>query len=402
MSKRTTKGSFVRERLPEARDARSMTQDQLAKAIGRSNTTVCNWERGEQAPEPAVLDAVAQARGLAPGYFLRPAPAHGSGAIFFRSLESATARVRTRERARLRWLQHISLTLQERLEFPEVDVPACVGPGEYRRLGLADLERIAAELRAHWCLGEGPVPNMVLVAENAGVVVGLDDVGSTKIDGQGNWSEADGRPYMLLAKDKNTAFRRQMDVAHELAHLVLHRGATEEDLVRDFVLIEEQAKYLACALLLPHRPFASELLSLSLDGFLALKPRWRVSIGAMIMRAHQLELLTNEGAKRLWKYRATRGWHRHEPMDSPDENPVEEPRLLRRSIEMIVDERVQSRRELLESDICLGAADVEVLAALPSGYFSKGGAAEVIRLEPRLRRQGEATKGDVVPFRRPG
>jgi hypothetical protein len=144
----------------------------------------------------------------------------------------------------MRWLQDISLTLQKILEFPTVDYPQFVEPGEYVRLGHADLERIAMDMRRHWRLGEGAIKNIVLVAENAGTVIGVDEVGSTKIDGQGNWSECDHRPYMLLASDKNTAFRRQMDVAHELCHLVLHRGVDEDELTRNFEIIEDQAKYM--------------------------------------------------------------------------------------------------------------------------------------------------------------
>ena len=125
-----------------------------------------------------------------------------------------------------------------------------------------------------------------------------------------------------------------------------------------------------------------------------------VSIGAMIMRAQQLDLVTEEGAKLLWKYRATRKWHRHEPLDSSAETPVEEPRLLRRSIEMIVDAQVRSKRGLLEHDFGLGAEDVELIAALPPGYFNEGGG-QIVPFEPRLRvKEADSTSADVVPFRR--
>jgi hypothetical protein len=60
-----------------------------------------------------------------------------------------------------------------------------------------------------------------------------------------------------------------------------------------------------------------------------------------------------------------------ERIDLPSETPVEEPRLLRRSIELIVDKKVRSKTDLLQSDICLGAADVEQLASLPTHYFAE-------------------------------
>jgi Zn-dependent peptidase ImmA (M78 family)/DNA-binding XRE family transcriptional regulator len=398
MSRPTTKELFIRERLIEAREARGVTQADLAKGIGSATSTISNWERGHQAPEPASFHRLASALGVPTHYFLRPLPDHGTGAIFFRSLSNATSRSRSRERARVRWLQDISLTLQKILDFPKVDFPQFIEPGAYVRLGHADLERIAADMRKHWRLGEGAIKNMVLVAENAGTVIGVDEVGSTKIDGQGNWSECDHRPYMLLASDKNTAFRRQMDVAHELCHLILHRGVDEDELARNFEIIEDQAKYMACAFLLPHRSFSAEINSLSLNGFLELKKKWRVSVGAMIMRAYHLEILSEAAAHKLWKFRATRGWHKMEPLDAPHETPVDQPHLLRRSIKMIVDAKVRTKPDLLSYDLCLGAADVEMLACLEPHYFAES--ENVILFEPKLKQTND-NRVDVPPLKRP-
>jgi Zn-dependent peptidase ImmA (M78 family)/DNA-binding XRE family transcriptional regulator len=400
MSRFTTREYFVKERLTEARDARGLTQTALGAAMKRSGSTISNWERGEQAPEPSTLNQLAITLGVSTNYLLCPMPQHGDGAIFFRSLANASIRARTKEKARMRWLQHVSLSLQDTLEFPAVNIPEFVTSRAYLKLKEEDLERTAEHMRIFWKLGEGPITNAVLVAENAGAIVGIDEIGSTKIDGQANWSDQDRRPYILLARDKYTAFRRQMDIAHELAHLILHKGVSEQELTENFDLIEYQAKYLACAFLLPHRTFSSELFSLSLDGFLALKSRWKVSIGAMIMRAHNLDLINDEVAQRLWKYRATRGWHRREPLDLPSETPVEEPRLLRRSIELIVSEKVRSKSELVQSDFGIAAHDVEMLASLPVGFFSE--TADVVAFEPRIRgANSNGHSASVVPLRRP-
>lgn len=402
MSRPSTRGLFIKERLMEARDAQGLKQKDVARIINRGESTISNWERGGQTPEPSSLGGLADALGVYPSYLLKPMPHHGSSPIFFRSLANATVRARTREKAKVRWLQHIALTVQDVLDLPPVDVPDLVKDGQYLDLKTEDLENIATEMRTHWDLGDGPIRTMVLVAENAGVVVGVDETGSTAIDGQGTWSEADGRPYILLATDKYTAYRRQMDVAHELAHIILHRHIkSEEELARHFELIERQAKHLAGAFLLPHRSFSAEIPSLSLDGFLSLKRRWMVSIGAMIMRAEHLEILSPEVAASLWRYRATKGWHRKEPLDLPEETFVEQPCLLKRCIEMIVESGGRSKQTLLETDIGLSANDVEMLACLPSGFFT-GEAAPVVRLEPKARaRAAELGTSEVVQFRRP-
>jgi Zn-dependent peptidase ImmA (M78 family)/DNA-binding XRE family transcriptional regulator len=377
-----------------------MTQKDVAELVGRSASTISKWESGEQAPEPGVLEQLASSLRVGTSYLLSDVPDYGRPSIFFRSLASATVRARTRARGRIRWLQHTSLALQEYLHFPPVNFPD-LGPINYRELRDADLERIALELREFWGLGEGPIPLMALVAENAGAVVGIDAAGTTKIDGQSVWLSADKRPYILLNNDKYTAYRRQMDIAHELIHLVIHKDVTDEELERDFDLIEQQAKYLACALLLPYKTFSSDIYSLSLDGFLALKPRWRVSVGAMVMRARQLDILSEGAAERLWRARAARGWHKREPMDSPTETPVEEPRLLRRSVEHLVVSGTRTKTEFLDQDVGLPAPDVELLASLPTAYFA-GDPAPIVPFEPRLRdKPARGDVGAVLPFRRP-
>lgn len=391
---------FIGERLSLARDARNVTQAHLAAVLGVVTPTISRWEHGDRTPDAAQLAGLAAALGVYPTYFLRPIASHGDAPIFFRSLASATVKARTKERAKMRWLQHISLTLQESLEFPNVNIGNAIQEGDYVRLSDSDLEDIAIYLRRLWGLGDGPIRNISLVLENAGVTIGIDEVGSTKIDGQANWSAADNRPYILLARDKYTAFRRQMDLAHEMSHLVLHKNVSKAQLERDFELVEHQAKYLAGAFMMPERSFTAEIPSLSLDGFLSLKKRWMVAIGAMIMRAEQLGILNEEAARRLWKYRATRGWNRREPLDHPSETPVEEPRFLRRSIELLSTEGIRTKRDLLETDIGLGATDVEILASLEPGYFSEDNA-EVVPFEPKLRTSDmTGAPGQIIEFRR--
>jgi len=398
LSRPSTKGFFVADRLYEARKARSMTQRAVAEAIDFEPSAISKWENGQAAPEPATLSPLADALGVYPTFFSKRLPDRGT--IFFRSLANAAKKARNREEVRLRWVQDISLAVQESLAFPDIDIPDFIDGRHYSKLSKDDLEEIAIQMRKHWNLGESPIDNVVLLCENAGIVIGLDYAHSNSIDGQSAWSQEDNRPYMLLAKDKDNAFRRAMDCAHELAHIVLHKSVTEQELADDFHRIEDQAKYLAGAVMLPYTSFTNEIRSLSLDGFLELKPRWMVSIGAMIMRAVQTEIIGPEAAKRLWKYRAARGWHRKEPLDAPSETAVPNPRLLERSVELIVEHKIRSKRDLLEQDFCIGSEDVETLCSIPSGYFREP-AAQIVALEPRLKSSSEGQQsGDIIPFRR--
>ena len=390
---------FRPQRLVQARDSRGITQVALGELIDRNSSSISRWEAGGQSPEPDALKALARALNMPMGFFLRSLPDHGLAPMFFRSMASTTQSVRKRVQARLRWAQEISVSLQEWVDLPDVNVPR-LDVTDYRQIADEDIEDKANECRAQWGLGSSRIADVLLVLENAGIVVVKDEVGSVKMDGLSNWSGADNRPYVLIAQDKDTCVRSRMDAAHELGHLVFHRGLKPKTLnsSSDFNEIERQAFDFAGAFLMPAETFSAEVWSPSLNSFEALKERWKVSIGAMIKRCARLGMLSEEYQRRLWKNYSTRGWRKSEPLD--DELELEHPRLLSRSVRLLVEEKVCDRKTLLD-EFRLHGPDVETLCGLPPGYMTKEPAVvtQLVRLKG-----GGATKvgGSVVPFRRKG
>ena len=387
---------FQAARLVEARDSRGLMQVALANLIDRTSSSISRWEAGDYAPEPDALEVLAKAMNLPISFFLREQPDHGTAPMFFRSMASTTQAVRKRSQARLRWAQDISLSLQEWVDLPEPNIPR-LQADDHRKIRDEDIERIADECRASWKLGKGPISDIVLVLENAGIVVVKEEVGTAKMDGVSNWSQADGRLYTLIASDKATCVRSRMDAAHELGHMVLHRnlGARTLNSTSDFKEIERQAFYFAGAFLMPCESFVSEVWSPSLNAFVALKERWRVSIGAMVKRCVNLGIISEENERKLWKHYSARGWRKSEPLDDVLES--EEPRLLARSVRLVIDEGVRSKEDLL-TDFRLPCSDVESPCNLPRGFMSAE-KAEVIGL-PMLKNKGSKSKSvaDVIPF----
>ena len=389
---------FVAERLVEARESRGLTQVALAELINRTSPSISRWEGGDQSPEAGALEELARALNVPVAFFMRPQPDHGPAPMFFRSMASTTLTVRKRSKARLRWAQDIALSLQEWVDLPEVNLPR-LDPANHRDIADEDIERMANECRSAWRLGKGPIEDVLLVLENAGVVVVKEEFGTVKMDGLSNWSAVDARPYVLIARDKETCVRSRMNAAHELGHLILHRRLDEKSLKSssDFKEIERQAFHFAGAFLMPAESFSLEIWSPSLNTFMALKERWKVSIGGMMMRCANLGILSEEYERRLWKYYSARGWRKSEPMDELLE--AEHPRLLNRSIRLLVDEKVRSREALL-NDFRLFGADVEILCGLPRGYMTAEGA-DIVAL-PKLKTSAGAGRsgGSVVPFTR--
>lgn len=388
---------FQAIQLTRARLARGLTRIALAEAVQRSAPTVSKWESGQQTPDPMALAALAEALRVPRDYFLDTPFEPGPRPRFFRSMANATKRARERIEQHLLWLQRISRELQEWVDLPAPDVPD-LGVGDFRLLRECDLEEAAHRLRMHWGLGRAPIPDMLLVLENAGIVCGRCFFGAPSIDGVSHWSRADDRPYVLIASDKRTAVRSRFDAAHELGHLVLHRHVDPRLLVdRDaFKELESQAHRFASAFLMPADGFADELPEVSLEAFRVLKPRWKTSISAMIYRCKDLGLISETHAGRLFKSSSARGWARGEPDD--EVLAIEQPRLMERSIRLLLTQGGFSIARLL-AQLRLAPHDIEALAGLPAGLLSNPGAR--IALLPTPRRETARLRdepGEVIPF----
>lgn len=362
--------NFNGRQLRDAREARGLTAVGLADLIGLTRASVSSYERGLSTPSPDAMQRIVAVLNLPPQFFWDQGLCELSEPIFYRSMSAATKAARTRAERRFNWLRRIVRFLRDFVEYPHLDFPSPLTPGEPLRLSNDSVERIALDLRAAWRLGSGPVANMAWLLENHGVIVSRSNLDAETLDAFSAWVDDDGTPYVFLGADKGSAVRSRLDAAHELGHMVLHRNLDRTALGRagDFKRIEEQAKHFAAAFLLPADAFAADLRRApTLDTFRVLKSKWLVSIGAMIARAEELDLISAEQAQQLWRQRAWRRWTKWEPLD--DDIPVEEPRVIRRAIELVLNERVVTREELLDS-LPYAPSDIESLTGLSVGYLS--------------------------------
>jgi transcriptional regulator with XRE-family HTH domain len=194
----------------------------LARRLSMSASTVTRWEDGTSAPDADAMTQLTNALQVRREFFLRPVQV-SNRALFYRSLSSTLVRDIDYQGSQIRWLQEISTILQHYVDFPPIDVPDVLGKSSYKQLRDEDIERIAPDLRRHWKIGEGPCTDVVPLLERVGMIVGSIEMGTSKLDGVCTWSADEDRPHILLATDKMSFPRRQMDAAHEMAHAVLHK-----------------------------------------------------------------------------------------------------------------------------------------------------------------------------------
>jgi Zn-dependent peptidase ImmA (M78 family)/transcriptional regulator with XRE-family HTH domain len=374
----------------------SGNQHSLARALSVSASTVTRWEDGSSAPDADALTTLSNVLRVRREFFLRPV-FDSPRPMFYRSLASTLVRDIDYQHAQMHWMQEISSVLQHYVDFPAIDFPDVLGGGSYKQLRDDDIERIALDLRRHWSIGEGPCADMVALLERVGAIVSTIEMGTAKLDGLCSWSASEGRPHILLATDKMSFPRRQMDAAHEMAHAILHRDVSEDELKKELKAIESQAFRLASAFLLPSTTYPHEVRRPSLAALLSLKERWRVSIKAQIKRLLDLDIIPPEHATDLYKLYSAKGWTREEPLDR--EWKLSEPRTMADAMNLIVDSGVRTKADLLAVELTISPGDVENLANLPPGWFTSR-AGEVVQLKRDVRRSSAAyeSPAEVVPL----
>lgn len=382
---------FVHSRLTEARESLGLTKAALSELVEVTPTAISQYE-SDVSPRPEVLDLISMKLGFPRSFFLKQPIADEDAPIFWRSTTAATKTARQRGLQRLRWGKEITEYLTGYFEFPRVDFPEeLFFEAHFRELTTADIELIADRMRQFWGFGQGPVPDLLLELENSGAITSRINMGAQSLDAFSQWTSNAGIPFVMIGKDKASAVRSRFDAAHELGHLLLHRGVDRKRInsKEDFKLIEKQAHEFAAAFLLPAKAFADELWTPSLDGFLALKERWRVSIGMMIMRCEHIGITEKSETQRLYINYNRRGWRHEEPLDSVLKH--EEPKILRRSFEALIQEGIKSRQQIVD-DLALPTREVEQISALPPGYLS--GAQAEIKAFPALREGVRETAND--------
>ncbi|WP_224248029.1 XRE family transcriptional regulator [Hyalangium gracile] len=393
---------FVPERLALVLAARRLSQVQLAAMVGVSPSTISKWHTRQQAPEAETLERLAAVVNVSSEWFTRPIEVEASKPLF-RSNAAAHSAARAMLKARLHLGHELAHLLADFVDLPEVNVPSRTFTTP-EQISTEDIEAAATECRARWHLGGGPIPNVALALENAGTILVREETGVAQIEGLSAWSTTLARPLVLLVADKDNGFRGRYDASHELGHLVLHRHVPEATAREQHNEMERQAHAFAGAFLMPSESFAAQVRTpVTLDSLLLLKVRWGVSVAAMIMRLSALKIIDEHQKMALFKRRSARWGAKAEPHDSAW--PPEEPRLLRRTIDLLVSENVLPLNGVVRH-VGTSARDVVMLAGLPERYFEKP--ATVVEF-PKIKRQPEpptshsdGTIGELVTFPRRG
>ena len=262
-------------------ELRGLTKKELAKSIKKTPSAMSQIERGLIRPDLGTFVSISLALKVPPSFFtekFNQTKPIELASCHFRSLRSTSQAMR-RQSARKGDLciDFVELLESKGLLFPKEDVSNFSGSADTDE----GIEQAASDLRRHWSMGCGPIPDIVKLVESKGIIVLPLPNSCTKVDAYSTWRGH--RPCMLLSLAK-TASRLRFDVSHELGHIVLH-----EETVAGESKTERQADRFAGSFLAPRDSFLEECpRRWNFQAFKQLKFRWRMSIQALLYRAKDL------------------------------------------------------------------------------------------------------------------
>lgn len=364
---------FNGERLKFARLYNGYTVDELASKIDITAQAESQYEMEKITPQFDKIILLSNVLNFPVDFFLKKDNILlKSGSSYFRSLMKTPKKYRTEQKTKVCLLAKLYTVLNEYIEFPTLDLPHDIESYDTP-------EEAASYLREFWKLGDKPILNLLRLLEAKGVVVTSYDTNTSDIDAFSQQFLINGKEVFFIAysNNKNSAARINFDLAHELGHIILHNWNEDtEDISREeFKQREKEANEFAAAFLLPTESFLNDIkfYNNELSRYVELKKKWRVSIGAMIHRACQLDVLTMNQYQYLIRIMNKKGMKQVEPLDDILEIPY--PRLLRDSIDLLLTNNVFSKNELLmefsNAGYPMEPSELEKLFVLEKGYLSK-------------------------------
>jgi Zn-dependent peptidase ImmA (M78 family)/transcriptional regulator with XRE-family HTH domain len=359
-------------RLREARQAKRMTQASLADIIGVTRQAVSAYEAADKSPDSDTFRRLVDALGQPPAFFTTDnlSVFGEQKPQFFRKCGPKTLRKNMACKILGQWVVQIVKYYDGYVNFPAVRLLDATPQNQTESYSMEEIENIAEACRKRWGLGNGPITNVLALFEGNGIAVCRYEMENDNIDAFSFWNG--DRPFIFMASDKESVARHRYDLGHELGHLVLHRWIEAEELEVPEILkrIEAEANTFAGAFLLPRHSFPNEVYTARLDAFIELKQRWGVSIQSMIYRCRDLGVIDEDQFTNLYKQLSARKWIKKEPLDDPDIMPLEEPKLLRRAVEVILKGKRRHPDEIL-SDLNFDATLIEDFCNLSRGMFDR-------------------------------
>lgn len=168
-------------------------------------------------------------------------------------------------------------------------------------------------VREYWNLPKGRINNVTELLEDKGfVIIELD------LDGMDGFSTFSDANFPIIFVNRNTPGDRDIFTKTEEAfHFIMHHGQKISP-DRD---IEKEVKEAVSEFLVPYNEVEHQLTKLNLSKLVDMKQYWKVSMAALISKAKNTGLISNDQYKYIWKQMIFHGYKLNEPAPISRQKP---------------------------------------------------------------------------------
>jgi len=294
--------------------------DRLAQEAGCvSKAMISKYELGESMPSRDVFVKIAAALKTSEESLLT-ITAIDLRFVAFRKTQQLSATEEKRIKAETEW------RIRQRRELMRVvgESPQAPSLPRYHAAVAADAEAHAAELRAAWGLGTGPLPNLTALLEDKGFEVLVVEA-DRAFSGISAWA-GDAHPVVVVQDPKEDGARQRMNLTHELGHIVGEPDESTDE--------EDYAALFGGAFLFPRaaaqREFTTRRNRITLAELKSVKLKYGISFEAILKRLKALGILSPEGYK--WWYEAGGIRKKESQTLVPPERPMRPVRLASKAL----------------------------------------------------------------------
>jgi len=292
------------QRLKMARAMRGISLRELASQLECSHNTIHKYESGESVPGSDGLIKLAHILKQPVDFFSRPVAAQLKKVEFRK--KSALGKTKIAR------IQGEAEDYFERYQFLEeslgIDTHFVNPLGRVTVNTVNDVETFAAMLRNIWELGTDAIANVLELLESKLfkiLLLNLDE----KLDGFSGYY--DSNPVIVL-NNQYAADRIRFTALHEVGHLLLKVASHFSEKEH-----EKICHRFAGAMLIPKDVFGKEFGGyrnrLTLKELVDIKGEYGISIGAIMARAKDLELISESFYRAFCIQSNQRGWRNNEP-----------------------------------------------------------------------------------------
>lgn len=271
-------GKINSKMLALAREARGLSQAELAEAAGISRSNISRMEVDNLAVSEESISKINRILGFKESIYyanteILPSP-------LYRRRDKVAAKTLMQIDALINLYRMNILKLMDAIQFAPPPLPTFT-TSQYETP-----ERCALQLRKHWNLDAGPVNELMPLLETKGILTVGVDFGTERVDSRSIFIE-DKYPVIFYHKHL-LSDRLRFTLAYELGHLIMHTR-TELPVLSE---LSHECNGFAASFLMPEKDIKKDFKeAMSLELLAQLKKKWKASMHSLLYRAEDIGVI---------------------------------------------------------------------------------------------------------------